>query len=82
MDIAAHTEEQEYQLMMDNLLMRSKLENFSLEEIENELHHLLIYQGHGWGGRSETKEAEIQGQVYAYQIFLKRYHDGPLETDS
>ncbi len=80
-DIAAHTEEQEYEIMFSHLLFRYRQDRFSIKEVEEELNHLLIYQGQGWGGRSETKEAEIQGQVYAYQIFLKRFKDGTLETE-
>ncbi|MBN2859773.1 MAG: hypothetical protein JXK93_05885 [Sphaerochaetaceae bacterium] len=81
MDIARHTEETEYEMMLNHLIFRSRQEGFSIQEVEDEFHHLLVYQGHGWVGRSETKEAEIQGHVYAYQIFLKRYKEGTLPVN-
>ena len=75
MTIEEHTLETAYESMLDQLTMRSSFTAFSIEEIESELHHLLIYQGQDWVGRGEIKNAEIQGQVYAYQIFIKRYKD-------
>ena len=75
MTIEQHTLETSYETMMDHLTMRTEFANFSIEEIESELHHLLIYQGQDWVGRGEIKNAEIQGHVYAYQIFIKRYKE-------
>ncbi len=75
MTIEQHTLDTSYETMLDQLTMRSDFSNFSIEEIRSELHHLLIYQGQDWVGRGEIKNAEIQGQIYAYQIFIKRYKD-------
>ncbi len=75
MTIEEQTLESEYDLMLEQLNYRAKLPSFSIEEIEGELRHLLIYQGQDWGGRGEIKNAEIQGQIYAYQIFIKRYKE-------
>ena len=75
MSIEQHTLDTEYELMLKHLYFRSKQKNFSIEDIKMELEHLLIYQGQDWVGRGEIKNAEIQGHVYAYQIFLKRWRD-------
>ncbi len=75
MDIEQHTLDSEYDIMLNHLEIRKNLPSFSIEEIESELHHLLIYQGQDWVGRGEIKNAEIQGHVYAYQIFIKRYKE-------
>ncbi len=75
MTIEEQTLETAYETMLDQLTMRSKFAEFSIKEIESELHHLLIYQGQDWVGRGEIKNAEIQGHVYAYQIFIKRYKE-------
>ena len=75
MSIEEQTLDEEYNIMLESLSLRSKLPTFSIKEIEGELHHLLIYQGQDWGGRGEIKNAEIQGQIYAYQIFIKRYKE-------
>ncbi|NCB01344.1 MAG: hypothetical protein EOM67_04150 [Spirochaetia bacterium] len=75
MNIEQQILDSEYDIMYNHLTVRSTLSSFSIEEIESELHHLLIYQGQDWVGRGELKNAEIQGHVYAYQIFIKRYKD-------
>jgi len=33
------------------------------------------YIGQDWAGRGEIKNAEIAGQIYAYQIFIKRFKE-------
>lgn len=65
----------EYELMLKQLNFRSEQKNFNIEDIIMELEHLLVYQGQDWVGRGEIKNAEIQGQVYAYQVFLKRWRE-------
>ena len=75
MSIEQQTLDSEYELQLNLLSLRSKSPNFNIEDIEQEYHHLLIYQGQDWGGRGEIKNAEIQGHVYAYQIFLKRWRN-------
>ncbi|HLW22498.1 MAG TPA: hypothetical protein VKZ39_04870 [Sphaerochaetaceae bacterium] len=67
--------ETEYELMLTHLEVRSGLENFSIEDVKQELEHLLIFQGQDWVGRGELKNAEIQGHIYAYEVFLKRWRD-------
>jgi hypothetical protein len=54
------------------LNFRVKKDNLTLHDLEGELHHLTIYEGQDWAGRGEIKNAEIQGQVYAYQEFIQR----------
>ena len=78
MSIEEHILETEYHHMLEHLEMRAKGPGFLIEDIEQEFEHLLIYQGQDWVGRGEIKNAEIQGHVYAYQIFLKRWR----ETDN
>lgn len=75
MSIEQQTLDSEYDLMMKHLSFRSEQKNFTIEDIKMELKHLLIYQGQDWVGRGEIKNAEIQGHVYAYQVFLKRWRD-------
>ena len=75
MSIEQHILDSEFELMLDHLALRSKSPKFDISDIEQELHHLLVYQGQDWVGRGEIKNAEIQGHVYAYQVFLKRWKD-------
>ena len=81
MSIEQETLEQEYHLMLTHLQVRSEGKNFSIDDIEKEYEHLLVYQGQDWVGRGEIKHAEIQGHVYAYQIFLKRWKDAHTTQD-
>lgn len=46
--------------------------DFDLATVEAEYEALTVYQGHGMDGRNLYKEAEIEGQIDAYQIFLHR----------
>ncbi|MEA5032053.1 MAG: hypothetical protein VB025_07880 [Sphaerochaeta sp.] len=82
MSIEQHTLDSEFELMLDHLALRSKSPKFDIRDIEQELHHLLVYQGQDWVGRGEIKNAEIQGHVYAYQVFLKRWKDGHPENET
>ncbi|MGI6466772.1 MAG: hypothetical protein ACOXZZ_04175 [Sphaerochaetaceae bacterium] len=72
-DIEKEILESEYEALLTHLEIRSKSPNFSIEDVQQELNYLLIYQGQDWDGRGQLKHAQIQGQIYAYEVFLKRY---------
>ncbi len=55
-------------------------EDFSLEAIEAEYEALCVYQGHGMDGRNFYKDAEIEGQLDAYQVFIRRYKSEHSES--
>jgi hypothetical protein len=78
MSIEKQILEREYQLLLMQLDERSKSKNFSIKDIEQELASLLVYQGQDWGGRGELKNAEIQGHIYAYEIFIKRFKENSV----
>lgn len=82
MSIESTILDKEYELMLNHLEVRSEMENFSIEDVRQELEHLLVFQGQDWVGRGELKNAEIQGHVYAYEVFLKRWRDRHLQSDS
>lgn len=46
--------------------------DFSLAVVEAEYEALCVYQGHGMDGRNFYKDAEIEGQIDAYQVFIHR----------
>ncbi|MCK5250721.1 MAG: hypothetical protein KAJ98_12195 [Spirochaetaceae bacterium] len=46
--------------------------DFNIERVEAEYEALTVYQGHGMDGRNMYKDAEIEGQIDAYQVFLHR----------
>lgn len=63
---------QVYQQTLSTLEDRLTRDDFNLATIEAEYEALTVYQGHGMDGRNLYKDAEIEGQVDAYQIFLHR----------
>jgi len=62
-----------YDGIIENLEYKYQKLGTPLKDIENELDHLYIYQGHCWDGRSETKDIEIEATVQAYQVFLHKH---------
>jgi hypothetical protein len=58
-----------YELMIHHLELRVKTACLSIHDLEGELHHLTIYEGHGRGG---LKAAEIDGQIQAYITIISR----------
>lgn len=62
-----------YESTYNNLVLRTKNQNFDFEQVKNELAGLYKYDGLAWTGRSDIKQREIDGQLLAYQIFIKRY---------
>ncbi len=61
-----------YEETMTALKRRSAAEDFDIETVKAELDALYTYQGHGMDGRNFYKDAEIEGQIDAYQVFLFR----------
>ncbi|RKX82300.1 MAG: hypothetical protein DRP70_16575 [Spirochaetes bacterium] len=61
-----------YQQTLTALENRYLRDDFNLETIQAEYEALTVYQGHGMDGRNLYKEAEIEGQIDAYQIFIHR----------
>ncbi len=51
---------------------RSRQPEFEMAAVEAEYEALCVYQGHGFTGRNFFKDAEIQGQLDAYQVFIYR----------
>lgn len=83
MSIEQRILDEEYERILNRLTQRSSFGSFSLDEVIQELHHLQIYEGQDWAGRGEIKNAEIAGQIYAYQVFIKRWKDAhPAATIS
>ena len=70
---------QVYNQTLSTLEDRFARDDFNLAAIEAEYEALTVYQGHGMDGRNLFKEAEIEGQIDAYQIFLHRVKpDNPV----
>jgi hypothetical protein len=59
-----------YDTTLHHLRTRQELSKQSLIDVEGELYHLTVYEGQDWGGRGVLKNAEIQGQIYAYIAFI------------
>jgi hypothetical protein len=59
-----------YDSTMQFLENRIKFANLKVIDLEGELYHLTVYEGHDWVGRGELKNSEIQGQIYAYMAVI------------
>lgn len=55
------------------LRKRSETPTFSLENVKGELVSLYRYEGLGWAGRGDYKQAEIEGSILAFEVFLDEY---------
>ncbi|MCG8452890.1 MAG: hypothetical protein MI717_06900 [Spirochaetales bacterium] len=62
-----------YEKTLSVLNSRAALPDYDRAVFEAEYEALTVYQGHGWGGRNVYKEAEIEGQIDAYQAFFLRH---------
>jgi hypothetical protein len=62
-----------YEVTLLHLEQLSHKEDFSIELVKAELENLTKYQGLGWSGRGLLKEAEISGEILAYQAFIMRW---------
>lgn len=70
MDTDSIIYEKSYNDTFKNLDFRSSQKNFSIYDIQRELHSLYNYEDLDWTGRGEIKNQEIQGAIAAYQVFL------------
>ncbi len=59
-----------YDTTLTYLRTRQQISKQNLIDVEGELFHLTVYEGQDWGGRGILKNAEIQGQIYAYIAFI------------
>ncbi len=65
--------EENFRETTDYLTVRSMGADFSIETVSNELEALYKFEGLDWVGRGELANAEIQGSIVAYQIFLRNW---------
>ena len=65
-----------YQQTLTGLERRAARADFNIDTVKAEYEALTVYQGHGMDGRNMFKEAEIEGQIDAYQIFIHRQGGG------
>ena len=61
-----------YQQTLTALERRTIEADFNIDTIKAEYEALTVYQGHGMDGRNLYKDAEIEGQIEAYQVFIHR----------
>jgi hypothetical protein len=80
MSIEQRILDEEYERTLNRLNERSRFVAFHMDDVVQELRHLQIYEGQDWAGRGEIKNAEISGQIYAYQVFIKRWKDAHADT--
>ena len=67
-----------YEATLSGLHVRAAQTDFSIDMVQNELQSLYTYEGLGWAGRGDVKQAEIEGSILAYQAFISRYRSNEL----
>ena len=68
-----------YHSTYKKLILSSADPNFDLQQAKNELESLYKYDGLAWTGRHDIKQNEIDGQILAYQAFIKRFEEGIVD---
>lgn len=62
-----------YEGILNSLQTRSKNIDFSFNIVKEELDSLYKYEGLGWTGRGDLKQAEIEGTILAFEVFIMQY---------
>jgi hypothetical protein len=52
---------------------RAASPDFRIEDIEEQLYHLTVYEGQDQTGRGEIMNSEIDGQIDAFTAFIDRW---------
>lgn len=75
-DLYEQISDDAFEAILLALRKRSQTQDFSLENVKGELVSLYRYEGLGWTGRGDYKQAEIEGSIMAFQVFLAEYEKG------
>jgi hypothetical protein len=73
---AQETFDENYERTLAKLQALAGTPEFSLDTVRRELDALCRYEGLDWTGRGELKQAEIEGSILAYQVFIRRFTEG------
>ncbi|MGD1823525.1 MAG: hypothetical protein ACPKM0_12295 [Pleomorphochaeta sp.] len=65
-----------FNVVLRTLEEKKHRDDFSLENIKKELESYYKYEGLDWTGRGDTKQAEIEGTIMAYQVFIDKIEKG------
>ena len=61
-----------FEAVLRTLDERAKRQGLTYIEAEHELESIYRYDGLDWGGRGEMKQAENDGTILAYQVFIDK----------
>lgn len=64
-----------YETILQSLSLRAERCELTYEMLNAELESIYKYEGLDWEGRGDSKQAEIEGTILAYQIFMKDYEN-------
>jgi hypothetical protein len=74
-DLYEQISDDAFEGILTALRIRSEKSDFSIEEIKGELESLYKYEGLGWAGRGDYKQAEIEGSILAFQVFISEFEE-------
>jgi hypothetical protein len=55
---------------------RLEKSDFSIENVKAELNSFYKYEGLDWDGRGDIKQADIEGSIAAFEVFIAKYESG------
>ena len=55
---------------------RVEKKDFSIENVKAELNSFYKYEGLDWDGRGDIKQADIEGSIAAFEVFISKYESG------
>ena len=59
--------------ILRSLEMRLEDPDFSLDYVKGELESLYKYEGLDYDGRGEVLQAQLEGQILAFEVFISRF---------
>lgn len=74
-DLHEQLSENNYVVVLRSLEERSKNTGFTIDMAKEELNSLYKYEGLDWDGRGDVLQAEIEGSILAYEVFISRNED-------
>jgi hypothetical protein len=72
-DLYEQISDDTYYAILKSLQTRSETQEFSLEKVKGELESFYKYEGLDWTGRGDVLQAQIEGSIMAFEVFIVQY---------
>lgn len=72
-DLYEQLSDEKFEVTLHSLEERTNDHEFSIQNIKGELQSLYKYEGLDGEGRGEVLQAEIEGSILAFEVFIDKY---------